>query len=457
MGTARRMLLATAVVCVAAAPAVALLIRDGASNQPLVSSSQELPFSLNGLIPTPDSFPGRLYPATAWNGERLFVGGGERYRDDGSIELVGDAALIQSDGTTDRLPDLPVGPLFEPAAAAVGDKVVVLGPVCDGLMQPSGGETPGCKSASYGGALLNVPSGEWQVLELPTALVGTGGFEPGGYRVTRSLGVTGDGRAVFAVGEKFNERFWTYDANSGEWESISQTGDRPDQYCLAGDILTVVTMRYDNAGNVLEDNPFRDGPQRRTDLTPTSADGYVQPRVLTLDLSDRSAAWSVPSQGDPDVKFPGISPPTVLCTSSTVVAYSGLDQTKIYHANVIGVPTWKVASAPPQALPAGRPFATADSVVFPPSGSEIGREGIAYQVASDAWVRVEGFPPITSEPTALPDGRTVVGYGEPGTVSFPVEAPSRLGPSSTAARGELPASSFQTFEIPAGIYTIKLP
>jgi len=359
--------------------------------------------------PTP-GFPPRNYPAQAWTDKGLFVGGGKD-AGGGTVRYRTDAAIISVDtGAVRSLPEFPFGALFEPEAIAVDGEVLVLGPSCDDVIQPEGGEAPGCADGGYAGGVYAIAANAWRRLDLPAELAGLGPFSSGEYRVTHALGTTPTGQALFAVGAPRAERVCSFEPATETWAAVPEPGVRVDDYCLTDNGLVAVTSKYSNFGKLLDDDPALT-PVAGQGYSGSSTDGFVDAQVAVYD--SREVAWSFgPALEGFTFK---LTDPRVDCLGTGVMVSDGVDTSRV---RVYDLPraVWTEPTPPPVLPPRGARVWTGDELVHLPALPPIrGAERspvLAYRPASGTWRTLGGAsPPLTWE--ALWSGSRIVGYPMP--------------------------------------------
>ncbi|MEX1009095.1 MAG: hypothetical protein WD271_14795 [Acidimicrobiia bacterium] len=401
-----RLGIAAAIVLVIAASALAIVQRDrtGDGTQSVRAA--------DGLTPTPD-FAGRFYPAVAWTGKGVFVFGGQA-ADTTDVSLLSDAAVLTpGSGDVQMLPDSGLGPLFEPDAIRVGNQMLVVGPACDEILQPEGGETGGCKPGTYRAALFDLSSDDWRSVAVPARLQDRyRSWWPGDYRRTQALGLAPDGNAVFALGALGAEEYWTYSSGSDTWTQLPAPGVRSDAQCLAGDNLVVLNSQYQYHGAVQADDPSTaQKPGESLSFGPD--DGFVLPRIAVLDL--RAAKEWTTGEALTDDLFDDSAPPSLACLNNSVLVSDAVATTNM-HLYDLQTGHWRAPSVPPGANsfppipPMGSRVWTGKELVFLPT-EEIGASAVAYAPSTDTWRTLTDLPPVTR--MAVWSGSTIVGYGEP--------------------------------------------
>jgi hypothetical protein len=347
----------------------------------------------------------RSYPAQAWTDRGLFVFGGSAagkrdltaYLNDGGLAPLSSRAI-------EVVPEAPFGPLFEPTAIQVGKSVLVLGPSCAAVYQTEGGEAPGCEDGGYRAGTYDLASREWRPLDLPAPLSDFGPFAPGAYRITRALGVTSGGEAVFALGEPLHEQFWVYSRGSDRWAELPGSGVRPEDFCLTGDTLVVATAKYRHGGKILDDSPMRTIKPGETGYG-FAGDGYVEPQLALYDFG--SARWQR-STAEPTMTFKGTTP-KIDCMGTQVLLSDQIDPTGL-RTYSIASGAWSSPPTPPTPPAGGARVWTGSELVFlafQPSGASFGSP-TAFRPGTGTWRPLPGSPPLSR--AALWSGSQIVGY-----------------------------------------------
>jgi hypothetical protein len=363
------------------------------------------PSPRDGIVATPDLKP-RFYPAQAWTNKGLAVFGGQD-RLSNPITYLSDGALVDpKSGSTTEVAPPPLGAIFEPALAADANTWLLVGPQCEKVIQPEGGEAPGCSDGEYVAATYDIGSGKWTAVTVPDALATYRAFSSGEYRITRVLGVTTDHRVVLALGAPLHEEFWTFDLETTAWTQLPSSPVRAEDYCLAADHLAVVTAQYSYKGTTLPDSPFR--AQKPGEVIGGGPDdGYVDAAVAELDL--RTGIWAE-SQPLIDVKFLAGTTPKLDCMADNVLVTDRVDQSRAHELNISTL-SWADVSAPPRQPPRGARIWDGSELVFMPDPGEVGQAGLAFSPSANSWRDLVDFPEVTTG--AIWNGSSIVGYSMP--------------------------------------------
>jgi hypothetical protein len=248
------------------APADQQLITD--RRDPVVVSASDQLFVYGGLPPIPE---------------------GESPRT--QMQPLGDAFLLDvGSGEVVALPDPPFeAPLSAGAVAlAVGNEVVLLGPLCERPIQDTDGR---CEPGTYRAAVLSVPERRWRDIEVPAEL------EVFENALRMGVGVSTGGQAIFLLGSRFNFeappdlQLWAYSAAGGDvLERLPDPGVRIEDACVAGDTLVVVTDQAEGHDGELIDE---DQPQ-----PPGGALRFFDPSLRLLSLAEADRQWVATDPAD---------------------------------------------------------------------------------------------------------------------------------------------------------------
>lgn len=338
-----------------------------------------------------DDWARRGGPALAWTGDRLFVYGGLRVPRETQtaveLEPLDDAALIDpASGDVDRLPATPFeqGLRPTPAAAAVGDEVLLVGSQCR-----ESTNRQGCPSGGYRAAVYSIPDDEWRPVGLPGPLQT---IENGQAEVA---GVTSDGRAVLVLGgrEGFgalaNRQLWVYDPGSDEWEQLPLPGVLIEGVCLARDVLVVGTDLLPEEGAAV------------------STEG---PRLQVMDLARDTRGW-LPTGGAGVV--PEGDAGNLTCGDDVILFDDGAAAQQVFDLGADG--GWRApAPQPGDDVHADRLW-TGEEFLF----LDRNAPSLAYDPEADEWRGLEDSDPTGTQ--SVWTGEAVIGW--PGRTDEPVVFP----------------------------------
>ncbi len=337
-----------------------------------------------------DDWSRRGSPALAWTGDRLFVYGGTRVPRDpetvrSSAPLANAALIAPGSGEVDPLPAAPFERALKvaPAAAVVGDEVLVVGALCREAT-----EDLGCPPGGYRAAVYSIPDDEWRAVEMPdqVKLISNGQAE--------AVGTTSDGRAVLVLGARdgfgalANRQIWTYSPADDAWERLPDPGALIEGVCLAGDAVIVGS-----------------GLLRETATTGDANGVGARLRVMALDGDAR--AWF------PTVAA-GVAPTgdqaSMTCGETRVLVDDGGGALRIFDLGPGG--GWRTpVEQPGDDVHASRLW-TGEEFLFLDPGSPT----MAYDPDSDTWRGIEGSGPSGVNPVWA--GDAVVAW--PGRTDTPV-------------------------------------
>jgi len=393
--------LAAASVVILGALAVFALAGGEDSNSTALAKSRTLESSADGFTPIP-SFTPRVFPAVASVDGSLFVFGGvdAASRD---FKLLSDGILVAPDFRSSQTVASPPlsPPLYTPAAVGVGSSVVVVGASCD-VKEKSPEEThPVCEPGTYAGAVLDIADGAWRVLEPPRELASIPKQLP-----IAPLGETSSGRAVFTIGEEADETYWSIDPSDGQWQRIADPPVRPESSCLSGDKLVVLTTSYRAQGKVVADDPSRSLESGGV-VTGYLGDGFIEPRIAALDLSE-AGAWEV-SAPAADVLYPSTAPDVSCLDDGAAVVNTQDPSALIFYS--IGSKQWLDAPAAPDSGYYVPRVWTGAELVFLPTRADAGKSALTFQPLKNAWGALAGVPVGSS--LAVFTGTSIAGYSEP--------------------------------------------
>jgi len=350
----------------------------------------------------------RQRPATAYTKDGLFVFGGEREvpgpaEESGLyIEIANDGAIVEPGTTKAQAVPSPFDPpIGRPAAVATGDLVVVIGIECR-ISNPVDPSAVLCPGGTYAAAAYDTSSGAWSRLKLPEALAS---YVEGG---SEALGSTSDGRAIFKLGGLWSAaQYWTYQPATDEWSRLPDPPIRPEGECLLGDQLVVVTARYRNLGDVLDDDPRRAREPGKI-YNGGSTDGWVEPSLALLPVTEPDKGWRRTSSAGP-TETAAVTPPDATCMGNAVFV---ADRTTTETAYVydVGSTQWTKATPAPIPGPALRGVWTGKELVFLPGIAPGERTGAAFDPANGTWRLIRNAPGTLSQ--AAWTGETLVGYSE---------------------------------------------
>lgn len=402
--TTRRVVLGTVVVLLALAVGAASTLVFGNSSTEISSGN------LAGVIDAADFAP-RESPAQAWVDGRLFVFGGTAMNltpgRHAPVLLTDGALMAPNSAEAFRVSAAPFEPpLYGPVAVAVGNQVVVLGISCTIEFQP-GSDVVGCAPGDLSAATYDVEADQWTPIELPPGL---GATDADAHWVTKGLGATSDGRAVFAVTSGLSDPavFWAFSPATSEWMMIPGPERGSREACLSGDTLVVLTTRFEQDGKIIDSNPIdRAEPGQSVFIGPD--DGIVLPSLALLDLN-ATPSWTVTAPAT-DIKYPFDFSPQIACMSGRVGVMNPvnvLSRLRIYD-RATGV--WTVPAQPPSEFFVRDKVGTDSELVFLPTENDVGTPGLAFNPTTGSWRQLGGLPPVTRG--AFWNGSDIVGYGEP--------------------------------------------
>ena len=376
----------------------------------------------DGVSAIPD-FPARFGPAVANLQGQLFVFGGYG-ANPGPKQILNDAVLVSSDFATVRsLPNNPTDPpLYAPSAVGAGGQLVVVGVKCQAGEQSADAEDPSCAPGTFGVAVLDFRDGrsDWREVEPPQPLSSvTMGMSHG-------LGATSDGRAIFELGPLRNESFWSFDPATDAWHQLIDPGVRPEDACLSGNNLLVLSASFRSNGRVVADDPNRHLSNGEIGAG-YAGDGFAQPTIASLDLKD-AREW-VRSTAAPEVVY-AYGPPEMTCTNDGAAVVDPTFPLARFYSITTG--DWTTPSMPPSTTYFRKPLWTGSELVFLPTEINAGKNGMSYNPATGVWSTPGGFPFVTRE--ALWNGHAIVGYSEPLRIPFEavgqVPQPGAVPPTS---------------------------
>lgn len=366
----------------------------------------------SGVIPI-QGLSSRAGPAVAWTGTELFVFGGLGSGTEGDpARLLTDGATVDpATGRADRLPGAPFpAPLLTSDAALIAPgQVLVLGWFCPSPQPYPDSDSYECGSAAgLAGAVLDTDARDWTKVKVPKL-----DAQPSQVRI---VGTTSNGDVVVGIGRPNDLRrdYWRFRADSGDgsWTELGSPGVATDA-CLAGDTLVALTAKFDNGGQVLEQDPrLVPAPGSGAVYVPGDA-AWVEPTFVTRDPSRTDGAWS-PDLTLTDARYP--IPPEISCMGGEVmVVPGGSDGSEGTHVYSVARNTVRRPSAPPKTTDAG--FAgffaprvvtgtellfltrSPDFAAAPTPGQVPGLlPSRAYDPGSDTWRVLAPLPGATADP-----------------------------------------------------------
>lgn len=323
--------------------------------------------SLTGEGVSPDVVLSRTGQITAWTDDGMFVYGGV----DQTRESVGGAALIDPrTGSATSLPepfDVPIRRVG--VAAPIEGGVMLVGELCERTVYEE--ELAYCEPGGLVGAVMSLADRTWRSMEMPDELragprsswiVELAGVTPSGSVVLRLVT-----EGVRAVGDA---PFWVYRPGDDEWHRLPDLGIVPDDFCLAGDQLVLVTSESSAAG----------GTRSNVRLHSFSVDS---PRGSWLALRPLS---SVDDWG---------AEPMVSCGGSFAVVHGyalSAGEGVAYSQAVQPPGGWAELAPMPEIVVASEVWTGQELVLF-------GETGGAVALIDGAWARVDVPPwPVGSDP-----------------------------------------------------------
>jgi len=258
------------------------------------------------------------YPALAAVGSRVFVWGGTS-SDFDEMPLDDGAVFDPASETFEAIESSPFAdPLRAPSAAAVGERVVVIGVGCtaDPVSTDAAedGSALACEPGTLAAAIYDVSAAEWSPVELPSELAALGPIDPATQLYPRAIAVGSlDSRVVFDAGPGFGD-YWTFDVHTGEWARLQDPAVQIDEdahaqgqstggfdACVAGSKLLVAESA----------NPVS------LDFARPSPDGI---KVHALDLSQPQSQWATSES----LTYDQIPVPEMSCSPDGALIYSSL-------------------------------------------------------------------------------------------------------------------------------------
>jgi hypothetical protein len=372
--------------------------------------------TVRGLIP-------RSRPAIAWTGDRLFVFGGTKGEDPGTLAT--DGALVDvMTGDAFALPPAPFkAPLLDPTAARVGNEIVVLGLDCPGFASEEDSASVKC-TPGHGhivAASFNISGGSWKLIPTPAELereAGTTEAKPWVSWMPVVTGVSGDALVFSFNPTLYTPSFWSLTPGTRSWRSLGSPGVSTNG-CMAGDHVAVLTARYSANGTMLSTEELL---QRRGG---SSLDAWVQPTLRFLDVARPEGGWQASPTLD-DVKYP--LQPDISCMGARVMVTGprvGPDGgARVYDTSSHA---WSTPPPPPSApgVAVGAELgprvwtgtellSISDLPNFPPAtsgGATTPAPGWAYNPTTNSWREIPSFPAQQTRPQVA--GHFVVDYSPP--------------------------------------------
>lgn len=315
------------------------------------------------------------FPAVAWTGNDLLVYGGA---DDGPGRYSNAVALIDPASAEQvMLPEPPFdGALTAPASLlATDDAAVALGWLCSDP-EP---DVESCAPGTITAARLDLTLRQWATIEVPEPL------RRAGNALDAGLGVTSDGRAVFAFTRTGGQPFWTYSLADGTWTALPSPGVPTRSACLAGDRVVAVV--------------------------PTQSGG----RSLAIFPLDGSDSWHMTAATDEFVPSDIDYGASLSCAGESAVIHDAFGRGGLVHgldANASSLESpWRVPAPAPRDGTYSETLWTGSELIFLNLSADqfpAGGPALAYDPAADSWRELDDAPLASSSLTWT--GEAVVGF-----------------------------------------------
>ena len=348
------------------------------------------------------------FPAVAWTGNDLLVYGGA---DDGPGRYSNAVALIDpASAEQAMLPEPPFdGALTAPASLlATDDTAVALGWLCSDP-EP---DVESCAPGTITAARLDLTLRQWTTIDVPGPLLRAG------YALDAGLGVTSDGRAVFAFTGIGGQRFWTYSLADGSWNALPSPGVPTRSACLAGDrVVTVAT-------------------------TPSGG------RSLAILPLDGSGSWHITAETDDFVPSDVYDRANLSCAGETAMIHDAVGRSRLIHGldtdtSSLDSP-WRNSAPAPRDGTYSETLWTGSELIFLNQSADqfpAGGPALAYDPAADSWRELDDAPLASSSLTWT--GEAVTGFAADanGTGVVPAERLIWYVPAFTAQPPDGPTYS----------------
>jgi hypothetical protein len=340
-------------------------------------------------------------------GDRLLVFGGRVPPPTGrdtKVRYLNDGVLVDpTTGNAQRLPDAPFDkPLAHPIAQRIGGKVLVLGTECI-ASEPMEGNAEFCEPDTFAAATFDPRAQEWDRVDLPAELRGTGGYR-------RSLGVLRDGRAALVLGSLPTPALWTYAPDDGRWAKGPVTLTE-DDVCLAGSDAVELVLTED----------------------------ATKSSTVSLQLTDVATGATRDAPQLPVVTYRPFINGSLRCQGSEILVVDpgGVGGAAGVHRYDRTSGTWSTLPAPPVDLFGFRSLWADDELLFLPTPGRPGEQAYALAPAVGRWRPVADPPADPQNPVW--DGNAVAGYSpssiamdsSPAVICGPFPAGVAPGPTSS--------------------------